>query len=417
MLASHWQATFTSAPPAFIDLPAQAPIVVIGNGVLGGCTALWLARAGYAPLLIDCSGPASGASGRNGGLLVPGTTDGYLATIAQLGHATAHDLWALTVEGTELLQRLVAEEMIACDLAQVGNLGLAITAEQFAQMAATVRQLQADGFAATLLDRADAAEIAGTPLGPEVLGAKYNPLACTLHSVKLVHGLTAAAQRHGARLSRATVQGIQPDGAGVTISTEAGVICAEAAILATNAWSADLLPELYGLITPVRGQVLTTAPTAPILRPGFGASITPTGEYGQQCADGSLLIGGCRAIAPDRDVGVRALDSSVPVQTALEDALRRLFPELAHLPIARRWGGTMGFTPDHLPIVDAAAQAPNVWYAGGFSGHGMPFAAVVGRALATAATTGTLPPAVAPLARQRAGLLQDYPPSKGSARR
>ncbi len=405
MATSHWQASFTATAPVFTDLPAQARVVVVGNGVLGACTALWLARAGHTPLLIDREGPASGASGRNGGLLVPGTTDGYLATIAQLGHAQARDLWALTVEGAELLRRFVAEEAIGCDLALVGNLNLAINPDQLDQMAATVTQLQADGFAATLLDRAAAEDVAGVPLGPEVRGAKLNPLACTFHSAKLVHGLTSAAVRHGARVSRATIQGLQRSGSGVQIDTDVGVVHADALILAANAWSADLLPELTGLITPVRGQVLTTTATAPILRPGFGASITPTGEYGQQCADGSLLIGGCRAVATQRDVGVRELGASTEVQAALEDVLRRLFPTLAKLPIARRWGGTMGFTPDYLPIVDAAGELPGVWYTGGFSGHGMPFAAVIGRALATAATTGALPPAVAPLQRDRTGLL------------
>jgi glycine/D-amino acid oxidase-like deaminating enzyme len=401
MVTSHWQATFTDSAPMFTDLPAQARVVVVGSGVVGASAALWLARAGHAPLLIDRTGPAAGASGRNGGLLVPGTTNGYLETIEYLGHAAARDLWALTVEGVALMRSFIAEEAIACDLAPVGNLGLAITPEQLEEMAATVAQLQADGFAATLLDRAAAEEIADMPLGPEVLGAKFNPLACTLHSAKLVHGLTAAAQRYGARLSRASVQSITRDGDGLKISTDSGSVRADALILAANAWSADLLPELVGLITPVRGQVLTTTPVAPTLRPGFGASLTPTGEYGQQCADGSLLIGGCRAVAAERDVAVRALDASEPVQTALEDALRRLFPAFAHVPIARRWGGTMGFTPDHLPIVDAAAELPGVWYAGGFSGHGMPFAAIVGRALATAATSGALPHQMTPLASRR----------------
>lgn len=406
MAVAYWHATVTPPPLSFVELPSRAPIVVVGNGVLGACTALWLARAGHAPLLIDRAGPAAGASGRNGGLLVPGTTDGYLATIARLGHLTARNLWALTVAGANLLRGLVEEEAIACDLAPVGNLGLALTPAQLAEMRATVAQLQADGFAATLLDRAEAEAVAGVPLGPDVLGAKLNPIACKLHSAKLVYGLTAAAVRHGARLSRATVHSLQPDQGGVRLSTDAGALHADAVLLAANAWSADILPELAGLITPVRGQVLTTVPTRPALRPGFGASLTPTGEYGQQCADGSLLIGGCRAVAPQHDVGVRALDASDTVQTALEDALQRLFPSLA-APIGRRWGGTMGFTPDHLPIVDAARDTPGVWYAGGFSGHGMPFAAVVGRALATAAVTGALPPELAPLQRERAGLHPD----------
>jgi glycine/D-amino acid oxidase-like deaminating enzyme len=401
MTTSHWHATFTPTPLPLVDLPRHASMVVLGNGVLGATTALWLARAGHAPLVVDRGGPAAGASGRNGGLLVPGTTNGYLETITQLGAAAARDLWAFTAHGVALMKQVIAEEQIACDLAEVGNLNVLIRDEQFQHAAATVERLRADGFAAELLDRVATQEVAGMPLGAEVVGAKLNPLAATLHSAKLVYGLTAAALRHGARRAEATVQQISATADGVTIVTDQGALTAERVIVTANAWSGDVLPELADLITPVRGQVLTAFPEGPRLRTGFGASVTATGEYGQHCADGSFLIGGCRAIADGRDVAVRSLDTSEPVQHALEDCLRRLFPTLATGPIRRRWAGTMGFTPDYLPIIDAAQEVPGVWYAGGFSGHGMPFAAIVAQCLAEAATTGQLPAATAVLGRGR----------------
>jgi glycine/D-amino acid oxidase-like deaminating enzyme len=68
----------------------------------------------------------------------------------------------------------------------------------------------------------------------------------------------------------------------------------------------------------------------------------------------------------------------------------------------------MAFTPDYLPIVDAAPGLPGVWFAGGFCGHGMPFAPIFGRLLAEAATTGVAPAALAPFRLDRPTLAVNH---------
>jgi glycine/D-amino acid oxidase-like deaminating enzyme len=403
--SSYWHATLDRPALSAADLPPAAEVVVVGAGVHGAAAAYWLARAGARPVLLDRHGPAAGATGHNGGLCVTGTAEVYPDAIARLGHADARAIWALSAEGLALLQQIVAEEAIACDLRPGGTLNLALGEPSLAGYRRSIAALAADGFRQELVDRAGAEELMGLPLGPEVVGGKYNPHAATLHSARLVHGLLAAAARHGARLVwGAEVASIAAGPAGVQIATGAGAISAGAAVVAVNAWSGGLLPFLRDLITPVRGQALATAPVPAALRCGFGAALTPTGEYGQQAADGSVIFGGCRAAAPDRDVGLISLEPGPAVQDALDAALSRLFPTLAAAPVAHRWGGPMAFTPDYTPIAGAAPGLPGVWFAGGFSGHGMPFAPVFGRLLAEAATSGVAPAALAPFRLDRPSL-------------
>jgi glycine/D-amino acid oxidase-like deaminating enzyme len=380
-------------------------VVVVGGGVLGASTALWLARAGMAPLLIERAGPAAGASGHNGGLLVAGAAEGYPAAVARLGREVARAVFRLTLEGYGLMGDLVREEQIDCDLRLPGGLSLAIGEAELAELRQAVALMREDGFPAELLDRQAAQELVGTPLGAEVAGAKLNPTAGALHSGRLVHGLMSAARRHGARLVwGAELRAIRCEGDGLLLQTSQGDVRAGAALLALNAWSGDVLPELAGLITPVRGQALATAPVPPMLRGGFGASLTPTGEYGQQALDGRVIFGGCRAVAPGRDVGVREPGGSPEVQAALDAGLARLFPSLANAPVELRWSGTMAFTRDYLPIIDAVPGVPGAWFAGGFSGHGMPYAAIISQLLAEAARTGALPAALAPFGLGRPSL-------------
>jgi glycine/D-amino acid oxidase-like deaminating enzyme len=405
MHTSHWQATLDRSALPGTELPATAEVVVVGAGIHGAAAAYWLARAGLAPLLVERTGPAAGATGHNGGLCVTGTAEPYPAAIERIGHADAQAIWALSAEGLALLQAIVAEEQIACDLRLGGTLTFALDDAHLAGFRRSIATLAADGFHQQLLDRTAAEALVGLPLGHEILGGKLNPHAATLHSARLVHGLLAAAARHGARFAWGVeVAALNTSPAGVRVTTNAGSISTGAAVVTVNAWSGELLPSLRGLITPVRGQALATAPISADLPCGFGAPITPTGEYGQQTASGALIFGGCRAAAPGQDVGVREPAPSAPVQEALNAALTRLFPSLAGVPIAHRWAGPMAFTPDFVPLAGAAPDLPGVWFAGGFSGHGMPFAPIFGRLLAEAVTTGTTPAALAPFRLDRPSL-------------
>ncbi len=397
---AYWQATMEPSPPGD-DLPATAEVAVVGGGLLGAATAYWLARAGVAPVLIERAALAHGATGRNGGFVGVGTAEAYPAAIDRVGHAAARAVWELTLENRVLLRRVLAEEGIACDYREPGTLALALGEEQLAAMAAVVAALRADGFAGELLDWGQAQELVGTPLGPEIAGGAFAPQNGLLHSARLVQGLAGAARRRGARLCAATVTEIANDGGAPLVRTTRGALRAGAAVVAANAWTDELVPALAGVITPVRGQALAYEPSARVFTTGFGAAVTSTGEYWQQTPDGAIVLGGCRAVAPGRDVGVREAVPTAEVQAVLGGVLPRLFPALDGLRVAQRWAGPMAFTPDYLPVADRAPRLPGVWVVGGFCGHGMPFGLRLGQLLAEAATCGRPPAALAPLRLDR----------------
>src|SRR5437588_389113 len=199
----------------------------------------------------------------------------------------------------------------------------------------------------------------------------------------------------------ADVTDLTPDGNGICISTVQGTLSASTTVIAINAWTSDLIPSLGRLITPVRGQVLAYAPLPSIFSTSMSASITPTGEYWQQTVDGTIILGGCRTVAPGYDVGARVSLPTPEVQAALERILPRLFPALTGLQVEHRWAGLMAFTPDYLPIADRVSDMPHAWVVGGFSGHGMPFGLRLGQLLAETVTSGLPPVALKPFRLDR----------------
>jgi gamma-glutamylputrescine oxidase len=402
---SYWQATNSARARRSAQLPARSDVVVIGGGLLGAATAYWLARSGIATVLIEQGDLASGATGRNGGFMVAGTAERYPAAVARLGHATARAVWQLTLDNRALLRRVLGEEEIDCDYREPGHLHMALGDAQLAELAGDVAAMRADGFAADLLDRRQLQALIATPLGPTISGGLFAPEDGLLHSAQLVYGLAAAAERHGAQLVTGTaLTSLAPDGDGVLAQTTRGYLRADAAVVATNAWIDQVIPSLTGRVTPVRGQALAFAPAPPIFAHGMGAALTPTGEYWQQAPDGTIVLGGCRAVAPGQDVGIRDSRPTPEVQAALGQALAGLFPALVGLRVARRWAGLMAFTADYLPIADRAPNLPNTWVVGGFCGHGMPFGMRLGQLLAQAAVDGTPAAALTPFRLDRATL-------------
>ena len=397
---SYWHRTSEQVVLS-TDLPSTVDVAVVGGGLLGAATSYWLARSGVNTVLLERSGIVYGATGRNGGFVSVGTAEGYPGAIERLGHEAARKIMTLTYESQQLLRQVLAEEEIDCDYREPGNLYLALSEDQHTAIARAVEALQREGFVVHLLDRAQTQKLVDTPLGPEIVGGRFMPGQGLLHSARLVQGLVRAAQRHGAQLCRATVQRLEREGEGVLLHTSQGKVHAGAAVIAVNAWTGELLPVLEKYIVPVRGQMLAYAPIVPVFKTSMSTSATSTGEYWQQTVDGSIVLGGCREVAPGRDVGIRVNQPTQEVQTALEQLFPRLFPQLKGLQIVQRWAGLMAFTPDYLPIADRVPDIPGAWFVGGFSGHGMVFGIKMGQLLASAATTGEAPAALRPLCLDR----------------
>ncbi|MBO0795680.1 MAG: FAD-binding oxidoreductase, partial [Ktedonobacteraceae bacterium] len=233
--------------------------------------------------------------------------------------------------------------------------------------------LQGEGISIEMLNREQVQGLIKTPLSAEIIGGRLLAEDGIIHPARFIQGLAHASQRYGAQIYQASVTHVHSHSKGVQVHTVQGSLDARAVIVATNAWISELLPEVSDLITPVRGQILSYAPTASVFPVGLSASVTETGEYWQQRLDGTIIVGGCRAAALGQDRGVYLETPTPEVQHALEQVLPRFFPMLSDLHIDHRWAGLMAFTPDYLPIADQMPAYPHVWVVGGFCGHGMPF--------------------------------------------
>lgn len=378
----------------------MADVAVIGGGLMGTATCYWLARQGIPVTLLERSALASGATGRNGGLVVARTAGPYSKARTDLGHETARAIMDVTLESRTLLRQVRQEEAIACDYREPGTLRLALSEAEVEQHIQEVDALCRDGFAAQWLDRKDIQPFIQTPLAPGILGGRFLPEQGLVHPARLVQGLMRAALHRGARAYQAEVQAIVPEGNAVRLQTSRGTLLAGTVVVAANVWASKLLPLLADFIVPIREQMLAYAPIAPVFTTGISAAVT-VHEYWQQTPDGTILIGGCGSVAPNEDVGIWENSPTKVVQDAIEQVLPRLFPALTPLQVARQWAGLLDYTTDNHPIVDRVPDMPRVFFVCGFSGHGMPYGMRFGQLLAATVQSGELPPALQPFRLDR----------------
>src|SRR5713101_439204 len=378
---SLWQSELNESGKALSSSPLQCTldteVAVIGAGITGTATALWLARAGVQVRVLEARSIAAGASGRNGGFISDGTTASYATIIQRYGHEQARRLWAFTVRNHEYAERFIEElEQLGwpCAYRRNGSLKLAATESELEQIIESASLLNEDGWEVKVVQRN------GLPvrLRNVYFGGAYYPANGEFHPAKFVTGLALLAQQAGAVFhEESPVIQISAGEDGVVLHTPGGTVQARTIVLATNAW----LPELGTLvganwlsscITPTRGQIIATEPVSEQLFP-CPCSADEGYQYWRQLSDGRLIVGGWRNRSFDTELQTYDETPNEGVQRHL-DAFVHETLNLPQIGIANRWAGIMGFTADSLPLIGRLPGVPNCFIAGGYTGHGNAFA-------------------------------------------
>ncbi|QLE40733.1 glycine oxidase ThiO [Nostoc sp. C052] len=180
-------------------------------------------------------------------------------------------------------------------------------------------------------------------LGAEVVGGWWYPEDAQVDNKALAHVLRTAAESVGVELKGGiTVEAfLQQQGQVVGVQTNAGMIHAAQYVLASGAWSNELLPLP---VLPRKGQMLSVqipevSPELPLKRVLFGQDIYIVPRRDR------LVIG-----ATSEDVGFIPNNTPEGIQKLLQGAIR-LYPQLKHYPIQEFWWGFRPATPDELPIL------------------------------------------------------------------
>ncbi len=361
----------------FASLPAlteeiEVDLAVVGGGCTGLSAALHAAQAGARVALVEGGRIGWGASGRNGGQMIPGLRKGAAGLVKAFGRERARALFDLAVGARSLVLGLIETHSIACDLKTTGHLQAAVKASDLARMEAEVRCLHEvmDWPHTTLLGPAEAGKVVAT----RYHGGLFDESGGHLHPLNYALGLAEAAAATGVTMfENSPATGLAKTAEGVRVVTSAGAVRARHAILAGDALLHGLDARVESRIMPVANYIIATAPLADpaALIPG-DAAISDSRfvvNYYRLTADGRLLFGGGERYVPDPPADIAAF---------VRPYMEATFPAIAGVAIDHAWGGLVSITTSRLPHLGKAGP---VLFAHGYSGMGVLFSTLAGELL------------------------------------
>ncbi len=373
---SLWAAT--AAPAA--ETPAmagdqRADVAIVGAGFTGLSAALHLAMGGADVVVLEAGEPGWGASGRNGGQVIPGLKEDPREMIARFGPEKGEAMTAAAGAAADLVFDLIRDHGMDCDGQQTGWIQAAHTTAQLP----TLRSRHADWAGRD----ANVAWLDADELGQRMGDGRYHggwidKRGGGVQPLSYARGLARAAQKHGARVHGASpVQSLTRVGAGWRLQTPGGILTADKVILATNGYTDGLWPKLAQTVVPVFSVQVATAPLGENIRGkvlGGGEVLSDTRRvlwYFRQDAHGRLIMGG----------GGSAYESGAEkIYGGLRERIRELLPEAGDVAFEFAWNGKVAMTADHYPHLHELA--PGLWAGLGYNGRGVAMATMMGRILA-----------------------------------
>jgi glycine/D-amino acid oxidase-like deaminating enzyme len=372
-----------AGPPA--RLPASTDVAIVGGGYTGLSAARTLARHGAAVTVLERQHVGWGASGRNGGFVLPGFKPEADWLERRYGIEGARALFEVTLQAIGFLERLIAEEAIDCGFARRGWVTLAGRRSHLRALGRSQRLLRERfGHETVLLGPAELRQEIDSP---HYHGGLLDPAAGALHPARYCAGLAASARRAGAVIVEGVdVLGTGRAGARTVVETSLGQLSASEVLVATNGYTGPAFPALRRRIVPIGSYIVATAPLEERVAGGLMPRKRVMSDtwnllhYFRLADDGRLVFGGRASFTP-ASVGRSA--------RILTSAMRRVFPSLATVPVEYAWAGKIAVARDRMPH---AGRLDGLHYALGYAGHGVALSTWLGARMGDAlAGRGTVP--------------------------
>lgn len=392
----------------------NAPVIVVGAGIVGTAIARSLQRAGHTVTLLDSAEPGKATSFGNAGYLsldslIPLARPATLKKVPQMlmdrdGPLTLHRpsiptllpwmarfaLAAMNPAEVDKGKAAFKPLMLEADLAwkaeiQASGLGELFRSrgalyvyESEASFQATdeMRSLQAGkGTEFELVDGNRARDLA-PGLSPHIVRGIYYPRAShTVNPYQVVATLAERFAADGGTVQRGRVRGFRRDGDRVTaVQLTEAELPAKAVVIAAGRASGELT-RLLGFNAPLvaeRGYHVMLAPDnlrfdLPVSPPDRGLFFTPM-------ADGLRLAGTVELAAPHQPPSWHRAD-------LLIKHLKAIFPGVGGEERSR-WIGERPTLPDYRPAIGRAPRLANVYCGYGHQHLGLTLATATGRLIA-----------------------------------
>ncbi|GLQ57976.1 NAD(P)/FAD-dependent oxidoreductase [Devosia nitrariae] len=363
--------------PRMLEGEVEADICVVGAGYSGLSAALHLAQNGFKVVVVEGAAVGWGASGRNGGQIVNGLNASLETITRRYGQKAGDFIGGLLQEGAGIIYDWVERYAIQCDLKR-GNIYAAYTAKHMQELEAKQALWRQHGMDDhELLDREAIRQHIGSTV---YAGGMIDHSGGHMHPLNLVLGEAAALESLGGTIfEHSPATAVKQNASGASVRTHHGRVSAKAVLVCGNAYLGDVVPELASRVMPVSTQVMATEP----LSAERAKALLPSDmcvedvryilDYFRLSADHRLIFGGGVVYG-----GTDPAD----IVAKLRPNMNKVFPQLGDVRIDYAWSGNFALSFSRVPQMGRLGG--RVYFAHGYSGHGVTGSHLFGRILSEA---------------------------------
>lgn len=371
------------------DWKNTAEAAIIGGGIMGVCTAYYLAKGGISDVVI-----------LEKDLLAQASTGLSVGGIRQQFSHPANI--RLVQQSVHLFKHFEAEFGVDINFRQAGYLFLAQKEETWRNFLSDVETQRHYGVPVEVLSPKEIKHRWPYLNVEDLKGGTFGPEDGYADPYLVVMGFANYARKLGVRIEEKTeVTGIKIKSGRVQgVETTKGTISASVVVNASGPWGSEVA-GMAGInipVKPYRRQVFMTKPFDVIPKP-VPMIIDQDVTFYFRGEDPGLLMGMSDQNEPssfnlhvDREFLEKVIEAAIHRASILEKA-----------EILRGWGGLYSITPDDNPFIGAIPGFDGFFCAIGFSGHGFQQGPAVGLILAELILDGRTDFDLKPFAFRRQG--------------
>ncbi|WP_133010397.1 NAD(P)/FAD-dependent oxidoreductase [Marinomonas flavescens] len=354
----------------------RCDVCVVGAGFTGISTALSLAEKGKKVIVLEGSRIGFGASGRNGGQIVNSFNRDIDYITSNYGDVIGKKMAKMAFAGSELIRHRIEKYAIDCDLKH-GNVFAACNNKQFEELKAKKALWEAHGH--NELELLTASSIQDHIGSERYVGGLLDRKGGHIQPLNLVLGQAQAFEALGGEIFEDSEVVRLEHGKPGKVVTKQGTVIADTIVVAGNAYLFGLLPDIEKKAMPCGTQVITTEPLSAEVQ----KQLLPTDRCVEDCnylldyyrlsGDGRLIYGGGTTYGA-REPG--------KIESIITPKMLKTFPSLKGVKVDYAWTGNFLLTMMRMPQVGKIGD--NLYYAQGYSGHGVTNSHLMGEILSDA---------------------------------
>ncbi len=363
----------------------SADVAIVGGGYAGLWTAIEIKQAEPSAdvAVLEAVLCGNGASGRNGGMIVPLFTKLPILE-AQYGRDHGMQIVQASREAADHLEKWSADGG-DFDFRRSGWLWTADCAAHLGVWNGLATLLEKRGIdVMQLLDSSQTAEKSGSKA---FRGGVLIKDGASVQPGKLARALRRRALDLGIRIyERSPVTNLN-DAERFKFRTPSGSLGYRRAVITVNAWANQISELSKSLLVIMSDGAVSTPIPEKLKRLGiehmpYWMDSNTFVNGARSTADGRLFVGVTGGAIPFGSLGTRMHYGPSDRLRDLEASLRRYYPELASVPLQASWRGAVDRSRDGLPFFGHLNGRPEVSYGLGFSGNGICVTPLAGKILA-----------------------------------